>query len=306
MGSLTTDEVGALEVVDRELDGPHGPLRVRTYVQADNPPLAGFVWVHGGAFAFGDLDMPEADWVARRIAASGIPVVSVDYQLAGTSGFPADAGVEPKDGVLFPVASEEVSFAFEWAARSGEFGVPEGSWSLGGASAGANLSAGAALRLRDEGRAQPRSLVLAYPLVHAELPPHRPELAEKIAALPSPDFPPEAVLAINVNYVGDPAVLASPYAFAGTQDLHRLPPVFILNSDADSLRSSGELFASELAAAGVDLLLIREDDTRHGHLNEPGTLGAVRSIERLVAWLIPNPLVGVAHETSRSSGAAAS
>jgi acetyl esterase len=304
---MTDHEIGSLEVTDREIDGPHGPLRVRTYRQLDNEPLAGFVWVHGGAFAFGDLDMPEADWVARQIAASGIPVVSVDYQLAGTTGFAGlggDVEIEHREGVLFPVASEEVSAAFEWAATSGEFGVPEGHWSLGGASAGANLSAGASLRLRDEGRPQPRSIVLAYPLVHAELPPHRPELAGKVAALPGPDFPPEAVLAINVNYVGDPAVLASPYAFAGTQDLHGLPPVFILNSDADSLRSSGELFASELAAAGVDLLLIREDDTRHGHLNDPGSPGATRSIERIVAWLIPNPLVGTAHETSQNSGAA--
>ncbi|WP_210480167.1 alpha/beta hydrolase [Naasia sp. SYSU D00948] len=304
---MTDAEIGALEVHDREIEGPHGPLRVRTYRQLDNPPLAGFVWVHGGAFAFGDLDMPEADWVARQIAASGIPVVSVDYQLAPTTGLAPHLDVGPREGVQFPVASEEVSAAFEWAATSADLGVPEGHWSLGGASAGANLSAGASLRLRDEGRVQPRSIVLAYPLVHAELPPHRPELAAKIEALPQEArFEPESVLAININYVGEPAVLASPYAFAGTQDLHGLPPVFILNSDADSLRSSGELFASELAAAGVDLLLIREDDTRHGHLDEPGTPGATRSIERIVAWLIPNPLVGTAHETSSHSGAASS
>ena len=90
----------------------------------------------------------------------------------------------------------------------------------------------------------------------------------------------------------DPALLASPYAFPGGQDPHGLPPTFILNSDVDGLRPSGESFASEIAAAGVDLLLIREDGTRHGHLNEPSTPGAARSVERLIAWLVPNPSRG--------------
>ena len=302
---MTLSREPQLDIADRILDGPHGPLRVRTYAPSGiGSPVAGLVWVHGGAVAFGDLDMPEADRVARSIAAAGIPVVSVDYQLAGTSGFPADAGVEAKGGVLFPVASEEVSAAFEWAVANADLGVPAGCWSLGGASAGANLSAGAALRQRDEGRPQPRSILLAYPLAHAELPPHRPELATKVAALPQPDFPPEAVRAINLNYVGDETALGHPYAFAGGQDLHGLPPVLILNSDADSLRSSGELFASELAAAGVDVLLLREDGTRHGHLNEPDAPGARRSITRILAWLTPNPLVGATHESSPLPGAA--
>ncbi|BDZ45556.1 alpha/beta hydrolase [Naasia aerilata] len=297
---MTFIDTAGVTVADRTLDGPHGPLRVRTYEPAGSAtPSAGFVWVHGGAFAFGELDMPEADWVSRRIAAAGIPVISVDYQLSGTRGFPEDFRDERRDGALFPVASEEVSAAFVWATSTTEFGVPAGSWSLGGASAGGNLVAGATLRLRDEGPVLPRSLVLAYPLLHAELPEHRPELAAKVAALPAEArFEPASVAAINLNYAGSAAALADPYAFAGGADLHGLPPTFVLNSDADSLRSTGELFAAELAAAGVDTLLVREDGTRHGHLNEPDNPGAHRSVRRIVAWLTTTDLVGTAHETS--------
>lgn len=41
---------------------------------------------------------------------------------------------------------------------------------IGGASAGANLDADAALRLRDEDNWTPEHLVLVYPFMHVELP----------------------------------------------------------------------------------------------------------------------------------------
>jgi len=43
---------------------------VRVY-PAREPNGTGLVWAHGGAFAFGDLDMPESDWVASQLAARG-------------------------------------------------------------------------------------------------------------------------------------------------------------------------------------------------------------------------------------------
>jgi acetyl esterase len=285
--------------VDLSIDGPHGPLPVRFYRgAAPGADAPGLVWVHGGAFAFGDLEMPESDWVAQSLAERGISVVTVDYQLAPEPeipGFPRS----DRAGVRFPVASEEVTAAFEWTVEhADELGITAGSLSLGGASAGGNLAAGAALRLRDTGDVQPHSLLLAYPLVHAELPPPHAELAAKIESLaPEHRFPPEVVGIMNLNYVFDPAHLTNPYAFAGTQNLAGLPPTFILNSDADSLRSSGELFAAELASAGVDVLVIREPGTRHGHLNEPDLPEAQRSIERMTAWLTHPSLVGAPHPT---------
>jgi acetyl esterase/lipase len=61
--------------------------------------------------------------------------------------------------------------------------------------------------------------------------------------------------------------------------------VFILNSEADSLRSSGERFGEQLADAGVPVRVEYEPGTVHGHLNQPDDPAAMRSIERLVAWL---------------------
>src|SRR5947209_10853361 len=127
----------APEVATREdaAPGPHGPVPVRVYEPAgggtDRPCL---VWLHGGAFRFGDLDMPEADTTAREVCdRAGAVVVSVDYRLA-------------VDGVHFPVPHDDVVAAVRWVRDSATvLRVDADRISLGGASAGGNLAAGAAL-----------------------------------------------------------------------------------------------------------------------------------------------------------------
>ena len=56
----------AVDVRDDAAPGPHGPVPVRVYTPAGGgTDLPCLVWLHGGAFRMGDLDMPEADWTAR-------------------------------------------------------------------------------------------------------------------------------------------------------------------------------------------------------------------------------------------------
>jgi acetyl esterase/lipase len=296
---------------ERTLDGPHGELRVRLYPVRDGVTcVAGLVWAHGGGFMHGDLDMPEADLVARWMAERGVVVVSVDYALCQQIDWNDPVASVDTGGVRFPVAHDELTFAFRWAVSAG-LGAPAGTWSLGGASAGGNLAAGVSLRLRDDATGSgdagpvppsgtqrtPRSVVLAYPVVHDGLPTPSPELAAKIAALPEDrDFPPHVVRAMNDNYLGHRRGSESAYAFPGGADLRGLPPTFVLNSDHDALRSSGEAYAAELAAAGVDVLVVREDGTTHGHLNQPDDPGCARSLARIGAWLTTDSLVGTTHE----------
>jgi acetyl esterase len=284
--------IGAVHIENRLIDGPHGDIPVRVYTPGGKIG-AGLVWAHGGAFFGGDLDMPESDWVARGLAARGIAVVTVDYRLAPILEWMSDARARARS-FHYPVASEEVTAAFVWATTSNPR-VP--GWAVGGASAGANLSAGATLRLRDAGRALPRATLLVYGVLHAALPPMSAELAAKVRTLPRPDLVgPEAISRMNLNYVREPADLGEPYAFPGGHDLSGLPPTFIINSDIDPLRASGQAYGAELAAAGVDVTVIREDGVRHGHLNEPDNPGAVRSLHRMADWLLSPTLVGTAPE----------
>lgn len=257
-------------VADRVLDGPHGALTVRVY-EPSNPTGPGLVWLHGGAFAGGDLDMPEADAVARGFARRGVTVVSVDYRRAPLSAaWAAEAGLEPHDGVHYPVPSEEAAFAFAWAAASG---IADGPWALGGASAGGNLAAGAALRLVHGSGPVPALLVLAYPTLHDVQ--DAPDAALRAALDADPDadrFGPASVLGMYENYLGGPVDGAPASAVPGTAtpaELAGFPPTIMINGDVDELRVSGESFAAALTSAGVQVDVSTEPGTTHGHLNRP-------------------------------------
>lgn len=279
-------------------------FRIRVY-PAGRPGGAALVWLHGGAFMFGTIDMPEADEVGRRLAAVGVPVVSVDYTLAPLDALP-EYPEDPPEGMptpeqiraelaaagpraRFPVASLQTVAAFDWTVQHAhELGADPARIALGGASAGGNLAAGATVRLRDRATVVPSALLLAYPVLHRVLPDADDELLGLLAGLPRMlTFPPDDVRDFNRNYVGDEALLDDPAAFPGGHDLRGLPPTVLVTADRDRLRSSAQAFAAELAVAGVDVVLQRERAALHGFLNEVGHPAATRAIRRFASELDP-------------------
>lgn len=273
-------------------------FRVRVYPAAE-PNGALLVWLHGGAFMFGTLEMPEADQVGQRLSVRGVTVVSVDYTLA-----PLDAvgalGPPPEDAEVsleqmhaeveaagprarFPVPSLQIVAAFDWAVENAaRYGAEPARVSLGGASAGANLSAGAAMRLRDRGTTMPRVLALVYPSLHDGILEPNAETAEILRDVPADRlFTPEIRSAINRNYLPDADDPDAAYAFPGGHDVAGLPPVLIVNAELDSLRPSGEAFAAELARASVDVRVVRQRGAMHGYLNEIGHPAAERTLALL-------------------------
>ncbi|MEN2742466.1 glycoside hydrolase family 3 C-terminal domain-containing protein [Microbacterium sp. X-17] len=254
-----------------EIPGRHGAIPARVYEPLGESTGATFLWIHGGAFALGDLEMPEADWVARVVAAAGHRVVSADYQ-------------KSLGGVHYPLPTDDVIDAWTWTVETAD-GMP-GGVHLGGGSAGAALAASATTRIRDEGLPLPDSLFLAYPVVHPRIPPRTEE--QERAYLTIPDlttFPAEILEGMHRGYAGSLRTMRDPHAFAGLSAPTGFPPTFVLNSDRDILRSSGDLFARQLDAAGVEVRRIVETGTLHGHLNDPADPGGRRSVARLVEWL---------------------
>ncbi|MFS0735269.1 alpha/beta hydrolase fold domain-containing protein [Microbacterium sp. 1P10UB] len=271
-------------------------FRVRVY-PADEPLGSTLVWLHGGAFMFGGLDMAEADQVGRRLSAAGITVVSVDYTLAPLDGARAFGGAPddvPADSepdlprARFPVASLQTVAAFDWAVEHArDFGGDPERVALGGASAGANLSAAATMRLRDRGTTLPHVLALVYPSPHDGILPPNAELAGLLAQMsPEHIFTPEIRSAINRNYLPD-AHDPDGYAFAGGHDVTGFPPVLIVNAELDSLRASGEAFAAELVAASVDVRVERQRGALHGYLDEIGHPAAERTLALLAEAVAP-------------------
>jgi len=98
------------DVVIEELaiPGPHGAVDARLY--RPHPPHGqvrrALVWVHGGGFMAGDLNMPEAHLVAAELAVrADALVVSVGYRLA-------------VDGVRYPVPIDDVDAVWRWVAEN--------------------------------------------------------------------------------------------------------------------------------------------------------------------------------------------
>ncbi|SDT40923.1 alpha/beta hydrolase [Microlunatus soli] len=263
--------------------------RLRIYRPQTNSTGVIFLWAHGGAWIGGDLEMAEADGVSRRVAGFGITVVSVDYTLAPRpAGWPAEeappSGADrPRAG--YPVASVQLAAAFDWVVEHAtDLGGAADKIGIGGASAGGNLAASAALRLRDAGGQQPAAVILSYPALHATHPPIADELLARLADVPQEDqIDPDGMPDLTANYAG--TARDEPYAFPGSHDVARLPRTLIVNADLDTLRPSGELFAAELAGTGGDVRVLAEQSTIHGYLNNPDDPAVPITIARMVRWL---------------------
>jgi xylan 1,4-beta-xylosidase len=259
---------------DRELPGPHGPVPVRIYRAATAAASgAGLVWYHGGAFIAGDLDMPEADLVARGLVTrtSGV-VVSVDYRLC-------------RDGVHHPVPHDDAYAAYRWTLQhTAELEIDPARLAVGGASAGGCLAATVALHGRDDGVPPARAL-LAYPVAHAAMPPGSAEYRAMMTRLPpSLGFSPETISALNANYIGRNPATADAYAFPGhASDLAGYPPTYIENCEFDELRASGEGFGRQLASAGVDVEVTTAAGVPHGHLDAIGSPLTAATLDRFAA-----------------------
>ncbi len=250
--------------VDDVLAGPHGLVPVRAYRDHTAVPTGrGLVWVHGGAFIGGHLDMPESNWFARELASRGIPVLAVDY-------------TKCLGGVHFPVPSDDVLAAWQFAVESSRelLGVDPGALSLGGASAGSTLAGGVVAHLVATHQPVPSGLVLVYPLLH---PNGREASASLDASAPLDE--------LALNYAGSTDAFSNPRAFPGVGDGVGFPPTVVAVCENDELRPSGEAFVATLERAGVSVEYYLEPDAEHGHIDHPGNAGAIRTIDAIAAWL---------------------
>lgn len=251
-------------IEDQTIDGPHGPIPIRCY-RSSATQEAVLVWLHGGAFHAGDLDMPESHVVAAELASrAGVTVVAVDYRLA-------------RDGVRYPVPVDDAEAAWCWVVDEG---FPSaGSYAIGGASAGATLALSTALRRRGTPRS-PHRLLLAYPFAHFPLPALDSASTAAMQLLPPiMRFEPAETTELVRNYIGRISNIPAE-AIPGAADLSGLPPTSVVICELDGLRGSGELLLEQLAEMGVVADTQLAVGMPHGHLNRTPSLGEVdRSLE---------------------------
>lgn len=284
----------AVATTDNTIAGPHGPVPVRRYSPAGvvSPERPAIVWVHGGAFVKGDLDLPETHEVALALAGAGFEVVTVDYRLATGLRLPftlpgrlpfarpsRGPDVRRARGIRYPVPVDDVVAVLRAVQAEYPAGVI-----LGGASAGACLSAGAVLRLADEGAAALRGVFFAYGIFHAVLPERSLEVRGQLRGRRKYTHTPRLLNLLNRYYAGSAAALAEPFAFAGGHPLQTFPPALMLDAESDAMRASGGQFARELDAAAVPVDYHVLAGTAHAFLNRPGDPGFARAIELISEW----------------------
>jgi acetyl esterase len=131
-------------------DGPGRPLRIRIYTPLGTGPFPLLVFCHGSGFVLCSLD--THDGMCRNLCAgAGCVVASLDYRLAPEHKFPA--GID------------DCLHATRWAAAHAPgLGADPTRIAIAGDSAGANIAAVTALRLRDEGGPVLCGQLLLYPV----------------------------------------------------------------------------------------------------------------------------------------------
>jgi acetyl esterase/lipase len=201
--------------------------------------LPGIVNLHGGGFAYGELDGPSP--MARdACAAAGAVVVSPHYRLAPEHRFPA--GVEDCYTV--------VRWVHDHAAQ---LGIDPDRIAVAGASAGACLTAAVCLMSRDRGGPPIAFQVLLIPVLddRGHSPSRRQMTDPRIINGPAIGHTWDTYLGLDRH-----AAATSPYAApARASDLSGLPPAYLLSCGLDPLRDEGLDYAARLAQADVPVTL---------------------------------------------------
>jgi acetyl esterase len=256
-------------VRQQDIAGPGGPLTLRIYTPLGTGPFPLMVFFHGSGFVVCNLDTHDA--MCRNLAAgAGCVVVSVDYRLAPEHKFPAG----PNDCLE----------ATRWAAaHASDLGADAERLVVAGDSAGGNLAAVTALRIRDEGGPPLAAQLLIYPVTdhHTAAWPSYVQNAEGYGLTR------KGMEWFWGHYLADPQDGAHPHASPfHAASLAGLPPALVITAQYDPLRDEAEAYGERLRQAGVPVEIRRWNGMNHGFFFVPGLVDrAGTAIDEACAWI---------------------
>jgi acetyl esterase len=224
-------EVGSVR--NLKLDGTDGTFRVRVLKPAGEP-RAVIVYVHGGGWVLGDIDL-QYDYVGRDLAnRTESAVVMVNYRKA------------PEN--RFPTAVEDGYAALRWAAENQADLAPGGGpLIVAGDSAGGNVAAVLAQWARDKAGPTIDYQVLIYPVTDCDL--DRPSYLDPANHLLVDR---DSIRWFWDHYLPEEADRAQPDASPlRAANLADLPPALVYLAQFDPVHDEGVAYADALRSAGA-------------------------------------------------------
>ncbi|MGC8497128.1 MAG: alpha/beta hydrolase [Thermoplasmata archaeon] len=254
--------------VVRDLNFEHHGIKVscRLY-EPDNKFDALIIYLHGGGFAFGNVD--AFDSICRTAAnISGCKVLAVDYRLAPEHKFPA--------------AIDDTYESYVWARDNCRLlGIDPARIAIAGDSAGGNLAAAACLRARNCNMPVPKLQVMFYPVLGPDL------FSESLREYGEGYFlTRKQMYWFNKMYLSSDQDLLNIYMSPIlAEDLKNLPEAIIITAEHDPLRDQGEMYIARLYDAGVPVTGIRAKGMIHGFINFAAVIPAAGSIASMIWFL---------------------
>lgn len=245
-------------VEDTHAPGPQGDVPLRVYTPFGEGPFPALLWIHGGGWVTGDLDM--SDCTCRQLCAGAECIVAaVAYTLAPEARFPT----QPEQ------CYQALQHVHQNAASLG--GDPA-KLAVGGDSAGGNLAAAVALMARDRGGPPLAFQLLVYPVTDRNF--DTPSYIENATGYM---LTRGAMRWYWDHYLRTEADARDPYAAPlQAKDLSRLPPALVITAEYDPLRDDGEHYARRLRHAGVPTTCTRYDGMIHGFFGRSAVMDKAR------------------------------
>lgn len=233
---------------DLVIPAPDGrTIAARFYDPRESREAAGplIVYIHGGGFVFGDLDLYDAACTDIAIAMD-LPLLSIDYRLAPENPWPS--------------APDDCEAATRWIAGQGSmFHRTFDSLVLAGDSAGGTLTIVTAMALRDKAAELP--VIATWPIYPAVDLRRRYPSTERLGEGYMLDL--NTLRWFNEAYDPDFAHWrASPRV--GSQA--GMPPCLVVTASLDPLLDQGRTYAMACIEAGIPTVYREAKGTIHGWL----------------------------------------
>ncbi|MFT4895111.1 MAG: acetyl esterase [Devosia litorisediminis] len=245
MGAVAEAEPRTMAVQrDLTCPGPAGPIPLRFYdVKAERAPGPCVIFIHGGGFVIGDLEVYHA--LCTEISHHlDLPVISVDYRLAPEHPFPA--------------APDDCEAVARWLAASpAELDRTITGLVITGDSAGGNLTIVTTNQLMNEPADVP--VIVQAPIypVASDTSQH-----SSFAMFTEGFLLTGAAMAwFNDQYGGD---AGDPRHTPMVGDCTNTPPTVVCTAGLDPLRDSGREYAAHLVQLGTEVVYLEFPGIIHG------------------------------------------